>query len=159
MKVGTIVGAGIVWSLLMGSVGAQDPLVPPSLQWPTTPIQQIELNPYDSNQQKPADRSGQLLASAAAEHWYNATYAPSWAAWTAPRIRYQPLYFEDVPLERYGQTGRWPVVRSGLLFAADYAALPINARHAPPWACEAPLGSPRPGSPAACSRARVLYPR
>ena len=43
-------------------------------------------------------------------------------AWEAPNIRYQPLYFEDVALERYGQT--LTDYRQGIR-SADYIWCPV----------------------------------
>ncbi len=56
--------------------------------------------------------------------------------WRGASFGYQPLYFEDRLLERYGSIGRvleyCPLVRSGAQFAFSSAALPISVLHSPP---------------------------
>ena len=69
-------------------------------------------------------------------------------AWEAPNIRYQPLYFEDVVLERYGQTQPdfRQSIRSAILFGAQYAGLPLQTWETNPKSCDHPLGYCRPGT-------------
>jgi hypothetical protein len=79
--------------------------------------------------------------------------------WDAPAFCHQPLYFEEVNLERYGYGPRYarvfqPVL-SGAHFFATVPALPYKMAVDPPWACVSTLGHYRPGSPAPY---RVIYP-
>lgn len=69
-------------------------------------------------------------------------------AWTAPDIKYQPLYFEDVRLERYGQTAGpvKEVVQSAAHFLGCSLILPLNMMHEPAQSCDTPLGYCRPGN-------------
>ncbi len=67
--------------------------------------------------------------------------------WTASALCHKPLFFEDVQLERYGQTAR-PIVqpfRSGAHFFLNIAAMPYNAGVYPPNECRYALGYYRPG--------------
>lgn len=95
----------------------------------------------------PADRSSALTQSRP-ETW-NAFQPPAVAmAWAAPNIRYQPLYFENVRLERYGQTrGPWREVGdSARHFFISTALLPYHARFDHVRDCDYPLGFCRPGN-------------
>ncbi|MBA3312710.1 MAG: hypothetical protein M3552_11840 [Planctomycetota bacterium] len=75
---------------------------------------------------------------------------PSVFAWTASNISYNPLYFEDVQLERYGHTyGECvqPFVSLGK-FSAQLIGLPYQMALDPPCKEVYPLGYYRPGEPA-----------
>ena len=69
-------------------------------------------------------------------------------AWEAPSIRYQPLYFEDVVLERYGQTQRdyRQGIRSAILFGAQFTGWSLSLLETNPKSCDYPLGFCRPGT-------------
>jgi hypothetical protein len=75
-------------------------------------------------------------------------FAASTMTWKASGACHQPLYFEDVQLERYGH--EWgPVVQpvaSTLRFFGDIAVLPYKMGIHPPNECQYPLGYYRPGS-------------
>lgn len=70
--------------------------------------------------------------------------------WMASDLTYNPLYFEDVALERYGQT-HWaplqPFVSLGK-FGGQLIGLPYQMALHPVWREETPLGYYRPGEPA-----------
>jgi hypothetical protein len=75
---------------------------------------------------------------------------PSVFAWTASNIHYNPLYFQDVQLERYGHTyGNCiqPFVSVGR-FGVQLLALPYQMTLDPPCKEMYPLGYYRPGEPA-----------
>ncbi len=116
--------------------------------WPRKSIQEVRVNPIEYSDDVPADQSKSLFESskrfggdiAATEKVY---------AWAAPNIRYQPLYFEDVSLERYGQTKglvKQPFVSAGK-FLADGLLLWPRANRIHPKSCDSPLGFCRPGAP------------
>ena len=69
-------------------------------------------------------------------------------AWEAPSIQYQPLYFEDVALERYGQTlpDYRQSVRSAIRFGTAFTGLALQMRETPPRSYDSPLGYCRPGA-------------
>lgn len=76
--------------------------------------------------------------------------APSVFAWKASNVHYNPLYFEDVPLERYGHTYGdcvQPFVSLGK-FGVQLVGLPYQMALDPPHKKVYPLGYYRPGEPA-----------
>jgi hypothetical protein len=70
--------------------------------------------------------------------------------WDAPNLFHNPLYFEDVPLERYGHTYCEPLqsVASVTKFGVQFIGIPYQMALAPVHKCESPLGYYRPGDPA-----------
>jgi len=76
------------------------------------------------------------------------TWAPSTFTWKASALCHQPLYFEDVQLERYGHS--WgPYLQplaSGANFFLSVPALPYKMGLYPPCECIYTLGYYRPGS-------------
>ncbi|MEL7499171.1 MAG: hypothetical protein AAFN77_16305 [Planctomycetota bacterium] len=113
--------------------------------WPAKTIQQIQIDIRETEQRIPADRSFELsgFGGPASRPTSSKVFA-----WAAPDIRYQPLYFEDVALERYLQT-RPPFqqsVASGLHFFKSLVLLPHQMRHDHPASCDYPLGFCRPGN-------------
>ncbi|HMP78941.1 MAG TPA: hypothetical protein PKD54_05780 [Pirellulaceae bacterium] len=122
------------------------------------PIQQISLEINKHRGQVPEDRAAQLIQQIE-NRW--PLFEPSYSifCWEAPNIGYQPLYFEDVALERYGQTchpGR-QVVASTVHFGASFLTLPYHLMIDPSWNCESPYGYCRPGDIAPCTRPRFFY--
>ncbi len=88
-------------------------------------------------------------------------HSPKMAIFEAPNICYRPLYFEDVALERYGQTqGRLlqPWV-SGARFLGQGFFLQYNGLVNGPWHCESPYGYARPGSCTPDQRQRFIFRR
>ena len=68
-------------------------------------------------------------------------------AWEASNLWYNPIYFEDVPLERYGHTYPcWiqPFASVGK-FGVQLVGLPYQMGIDPPWKKIYPLGYYRPG--------------
>jgi hypothetical protein len=79
--------------------------------------------------------------------WQPRTYAPSVYAWQASNICYNPLYFEDVQLERYGHSWPFfiqPFVSMGRM-TVQTAGLPYQMVIDPPHSGVYPLGFYRPG--------------
>ncbi|MDG2014055.1 MAG: hypothetical protein P8J33_11145 [Pirellulaceae bacterium] len=113
----------------------------------TKPIMDIPLNIIDVAKRRPPDSSEAQLDLDYRSN-YPGNFQPRWAMWCAPNIRYNPLYFESVGLERYGYDCG-DVVQpafSALHFGVSLAALPFNLFRQPPWSCSYPLGYCRPGS-------------
>ncbi len=115
--------------------------------WPRKGIRGISIDAREKSGTVPEDRSAQLLNSGGSE-WSSFASSPKVFAWAAPNIRYQPLYFEDVALERYGQTA--PAYRQSALSAIhlfkSFVLLPHQMRHDAPGSCDSPLGFCRPGN-------------
>ena len=75
------------------------------------------------------------------------SWTPSTFAWNASAACFNPLYFEDVQLERYGHTiGLAQPVLSGAHFFAHIALLPYQMGIHPPNECSYPLGHYRVGN-------------
>lgn len=123
------------------------------------PISTINLDIRSGDQKRPQDRSIELLDSSQRD-W--STFEPVSLAylWEAPNIRYQPLYFEDIALERYGQTCRpgQQVAQSAIHFGVSFLTLPYHLMIDPSWNCDTNYGYCRPGSDTPLIRQRFLYP-
>jgi hypothetical protein len=79
--------------------------------------------------------------------------------WAAPEMAYQPLYFDDTPLERYGQSvcpGLQPLL-SGAHFFAMFPLMPYKLGLDGPCEPVYNLGYYRPGSDAPCVRQRLPW--
>ena len=115
--------------------------------WPRKGIRGIGIDIRETNVNVPEDVSHQLISSNRSD-WTQFHPNHKVFAWAAPDIRYQPLYFEDVALERYGQTAG-PHIQcyiSAVNFFADFVLLPHQMRHDCPGSCDHPLGFCRPGN-------------
>jgi hypothetical protein len=115
--------------------------------WPRKGIRAINVDIREQSFNVPKDRSEQLLYSGGSQ-WSSFNSAPKVFAWAAPDIRYQPLYFEDVALERYGQTAG-PYQQSFLSavhLLKSTVLLPHQMKHDAPGSCDSPLGFCRPGN-------------
>ena len=79
--------------------------------------------------------------------------------WQAPNFFHRPLYFDDTPLERYGQSVKHTCLQpfiSGAKFAGTFAILPYKMGIDRIGDCVSPLGYYRPGSCAPCVRERII---
>ncbi len=122
-------------------------------------IMDIQLTVRDPAENKPVDESAELFARFGRSN-YPSSFQQRLAMWRAPDIRYRPLYFEDVRLERYGQTrGLFQPVSSALHLAASHTLLPYNMWVQHPQSCVYPLGYCRPGSLAPAPHTRWLGAR
>lgn len=125
------------------------PLARPEIgPWPKKSIQEVRFDLAEHGAEAPEDRANKLFESS---RRFDGNIAASEKvfAWAAPNINYQPLYFEDVALERYGQTKglvKQPFVSAGK-FLADRLFLGARALRVCPHSCDSPLGFCRPGSP------------
>lgn len=66
--------------------------------------------------------------------------------WKASKLHHRPLYFQDVSLERYGQTHVLQPLVSALKFFGTVPVLPYKMGLDRPRDCEYTLGYARPGS-------------
>jgi hypothetical protein len=79
--------------------------------------------------------------------------------WQPTNMMYRPTYFDDVPLERYGQSicpHLQPVI-SGARFFGTVPLLPYKMGYLCPHECISDAGLYRPGSPAPCMRERLPF--
>jgi hypothetical protein len=117
-------------------------------RWPSKSIQEVYIDLAEYGDEVPEDRSSKLYESSQRFDG-NIPATEKVFAWAAPNIGYQQLYFEDVALERYGQTKglvKQPFVSAGR-FLADTYFLTTRAFRDCPGSCDSPLGFCRPGSP------------
>ena len=112
------------------------------------PMATLSIDVRDFHDEKPADESLKFTDQSI-ENWSTFAPQPATFAWAAPNIRYQPLYFENVPLERYGQTRSClgEVAYGGIHFYRSLTLLPYHAAFDRPRSCDYPLGFCRPGNP------------
>lgn len=79
--------------------------------------------------------------------------------WVAPEVAFQPLYFDEVPLERYGQSA-FPLLQpaiSGAHFFAMFPIIPYKMGIEGPYRRVYNLGYYRPGSCAPPLRQRLPW--
>ncbi|MEY2612464.1 MAG: hypothetical protein RL069_1276 [Planctomycetota bacterium] len=77
--------------------------------------------------------------------------------WNSPAFSHNPLYFEQVNLERYGIGYPRPLnaLVSGSRFFIDATLLPVHMLQSPPHGCTSTLGYLRPGN---CNPAYKTHP-
>lgn len=122
--------------------------------WNQKPMTSLTLGLNQNGVKTPQDSSWQLTSRTSSLAFSQKTFA-----WAAPDIRYKPLFFEDVALERYGQTKglfRQPLA-SSIRFLADAALLPYKSLHDPIDSCDYPLGYCRPGDSVSCIKQRHFF--
>jgi hypothetical protein len=112
----------------------------------STTTRGLKVNILETHADVPEDQSYRLARQAGIHS--SPVASEKLFAWAAPNIRYQRLYFEDVPLERYGQTpcGLRQTILSGAHFYKSAILLPYQAISHPPKDCDWPLGFCRPGA-------------
>lgn len=121
------------------------------------PISEISLDIRESDVRLPRDRSTELQDYVT--HDWTLVNSPELAVWwAAPNIRYGQLYFEDVALERYGQTcgPHKQVTASAAHLFCSIWAVPFQMWTAPAGSCDTPLGYCRPGSCTDLQRQRFI---
>lgn len=120
------------------------------------PLQSIQVNVAPSNGALPIDCSAELFlpaecspeADCGQREWLQTEFT-----WAASELAHQPLYFDDVPLERYGQTIKPAIqpVLSGVRFFGVLPIMPYKLILDRPFDCVSTLGYYRPGSPTPCT--------
>lgn len=111
------------------------------------PMSSLTVDIREMSPNAPDDWSNRFT-NAYPDTWTSYAPSPIGYAWTAPNIRYQPLYYENVRLERYGQTrGPWREIGdSSVHFASSFFLWPYHARFDHVRSCDHPLGFCRPGN-------------
>lgn len=168
-------GLGILVAFLavngLGVASAADESLPRNNDRPGTadglaairPIAQISTDIRLGEQKLPPDNAQELFGDSLphSRAAVNRSDWPELAFWWAPtEFSHWPLYFDDVPLERYGQTScrlAQPGL-SGVHFFGNVALLPYEMLVDLPCSRITQLGYHRPGSctPAVRERLRVL---
>lgn len=122
------------------------------------PISKIQLDVIRHANETPRDFS-QVIMQPATEPSGPRTQTYTPFHWAAPGLSHKPLYFEDVPLERYGHT-RAPILQpaiSGVRFLKSAATLPYQIGLDPQCKQVYSLGYERPGSCAPQVRAHLPW--
>jgi hypothetical protein len=127
-------------------------------------LRNIEARTFDSITTDLRPSSGLLPEDVASQRPLPAKETPAdvtWKPfhWAAPEIWHRPLYFDDVQLERYGQTTSpllQPVL-SGAHFFGIVPILPYKTGIDRPFEMVSTLGYYRPGSPAPCVGRRIPW--
>lgn len=116
-------------------------------EWRLRTINEIELA-SQTQATRPDDRSAEILQSLSYGNAFQTPMVNQATYWVAPNLCYEPLFFEDAVLERYGKAdcryGFQPV-RSGLHFTFSSILLPFRLAES---RCEAetPIAFDRPGN-------------
>jgi hypothetical protein len=142
------------------SAEATEVLPPAYVEW-LRPLDQIDVSNPVTPGRMPPDGSEELF-SQMAEDGAEVT-RPDWPqqvlTWVPSAMVHQPLYFDDVPLERYGQT-RHPLFQplvSGARFFGTFPVMPYKIGVDHPYDLISTLGYYRPGSPAPCVHQTVPF--
>ena len=133
----------------------EEPPVRPMTEWNLKPMSSITPGIRSVGGKSPADQSWQLTSRGSMP----IANSEKLFAWAAPDITYKPLYFEDVALERYGQTRgffKQPFV-SGVHYLKSAAFLPYFSLYDPVNACDGPLGYCRPGERVNCVKQKHYF--
>jgi hypothetical protein len=125
----------------------------PSAEW-LRPLEQIEVVNLVPAGRLPPDVSEGVFAEITSpeDQISRQGWTKKQLLWAASEMAHQPLYFDDVPLERYGQTCH-PLVQplvSGALFFGTFPVMPYKIGLDHPYDLISTLGYYRPGSPAPC---------
>ena len=109
-------------------------------------IGDVDIDIREKAEKTPEDRSKDFLnetMNPTSKQW-----TPTNVHWVAPNITYQPLYFEDATLERYGQKhGKLAqAVFSTWDFTVNAYTLPLHMLYNRPRKQISPIGFARPGS-------------
>lgn len=118
----------------------------------TTPMKQLSFNvapPAGELPEDVAQRKFAMLASRTQLPGTHRTWAGMAYYWDASHLVHQPLYFEDVNLERHGYScGIAQPLVSATRFFATFPILPYLVAAEPHYSAIYTLGERRPGSPA-----------
>jgi hypothetical protein len=115
-------------------------------------LTEIDLSLYAQDRQLPPDCSEEIFGGTqSAGRMTNSLNVVNWAP---TNLFHQPLYFDDVPLEQYGQSicpHLQPVI-SGARFFLTVPAMPYKIGVDHPFDCVTTLGYYRPGNCAPCMK-------
>ena len=113
-----------------------------------TPLSRLAFDTRLPDGLTPRDCFAERLASRETLDTRSRGFGEQMFFWEPSELIHHPLYFEDVPLERYGHTSS-PVLQpliSGTRFYWDALWLPYQMGMDPPHACRYTLGYERPGN-------------
>ncbi|MEM9412580.1 MAG: hypothetical protein AAGA30_15815, partial [Planctomycetota bacterium] len=116
--------------------------------WNQIPMTALQIDVRDFSGEVPNDRSSTFIQGYSRD-WNLFIVSQKSYCWDSPQLRYQPLYFEDVALERYGQVVKGDCVQTAISaahFFSSAALLPFHMLRDPVYSCDYPLGYCRPGN-------------
>lgn len=127
----------------------------PETEWELKPMSSITPRIRSNSGMVPEDRSPRLTNLGTTP--LSASYKVF--AWAAPNINYEPLFFEDVALERYGQSRglfRQPFT-SAVHYLKSATLIPYTSFYDPIDSCDYPLGYARPGDCTDCIKEKHFF--
>jgi hypothetical protein len=111
------------------------------------PINEISLDIHDHAENQPENLGAKIFGNEPAPN-FELEWPTRIVTWEPANMFYCPLYFEDVPLERYGHTAS-PFIQpfvSAARFGTDVLILPRKWFVQPPFSCVSPTGYCTPGN-------------
>lgn len=141
----------------------REPPPPQIVERTFKPLDQIQVETQIKRPLLPEDSSGTLFsnpaiasrASLRRDEWETSVYE-----WKPPEYFHRPIYFQDAPLERYGQSTH-PILQPGIStarFFGEVVLFPYTVLVEAPHQWVSPLGYDRPGSYAFPVRQRLFMP-
>jgi hypothetical protein len=113
------------------------------------PLSAVDVDVRIQSDKLPIDLSGDLFSSGGGVAPSRLDGVERQFSWEPAELTYQPLYFDDVPLERYGQRVH-PLIQpwlSGARFFGTFPIMPYKMTLNHPFSRVTPYGLYRPGSP------------
>ncbi len=125
--------------------------------YPDRPFESIDVITETDGGLLPTDLSANVFQPPGSEPQAYAPLLPF--MWVAPEIWHKSLYFDDVQLERYGQTRapRLQPLLSGAHFFGTLSIMPYKMGLNHPFEMTSNLGYYRPGSPTPCVGRRLPW--
>lgn len=123
----------------------------------TKSLDQIRVDSNPPTGETPADQSTTVFDLGQPISLHSRGWMPAEYHWLAAEYIHQPLYFDDVVLERYGQSispALQPLI-SGRRFFATIPLMPARLLVHHPYDPAYSYGYFRPGSPTPCIRQRI----
>lgn len=124
----------------------------------TKPIERIDVLPPAPTRESPSDYGADELFVRTRSGEVPRGWAEAEFAWKPAEIAHHPSYFDDVPLERYGQTHdrKLQPIYSGARFLTDFIALPYKAARDKPHSRVFTHGLDAAGNDTPCVRQKWL---
>lgn len=121
-------------------------------------ISEIDLTIAPPEGQLPEDRSN-IVFQNQSDSFANRDWAILQFHWEASELTFQPPYWEQTPLERYGHTvsPRFQPLISGAHFFGTFPIIPYKIGIDRPFDRISVLGYYQPGSPTPCLRQRLPF--
>lgn len=128
---------------ILGNFGSSRVDISTLPAWESTAEEQVQLSNYATDRVvEPTNVRSTIGTDGVESPW-----GPQAFVWTAPGVSHNPLYFEEINLERYGHSAGWrQPITSGAHFFGTLAILPYKLGAYPRCENLYVLGHHRPGS-------------